>query len=215
MKLGPRKISIKKSISARTTGKVNRKVKSSINPLYGKKGIGIVNDPKKAAYNAVYDKTTIDTRTVISSKRREKKFGLTTLLFYFIVLGFIAAIAGTASEFISGSLFPFLIGITMIYFLASPFYYWIKMIFSDDKLSYSNKAAMSFLAFVVIWMITSNNARGFWPSLIAIFSPIPAAYLVYVYQQEAEDGSTKSVALKIAAPIASVLLFVMANFILA
>lgn len=58
MKVGMRTPSIKKSVSARTTGKFNRAVKSSINPLYGKKGMGWVNDPKRAAYNKVYNKTT-------------------------------------------------------------------------------------------------------------------------------------------------------------
>ena len=50
MKYGVRKPNIKKSIKARTTGKVKRQVKKAVNPLYGKKGMGIVNDPKKAAY---------------------------------------------------------------------------------------------------------------------------------------------------------------------
>lgn len=58
MKVGFRKPSIKKSIKARTTGKVKRKIKSSIDPTYGKKGMGWVKDPKKAAYNKVYKKTT-------------------------------------------------------------------------------------------------------------------------------------------------------------
>lgn len=59
MKYGVRKPNVKKSIKARTTGKVKRQVKKAVNPLYGKKGMGIVNDPKKAAYNAVYSRTTI------------------------------------------------------------------------------------------------------------------------------------------------------------
>jgi len=59
MKYGVRKPNIKKSIKARTTGKVKRQVKKAVNPLYGKKGMGIVNDPKKAAYNAVYSRTTV------------------------------------------------------------------------------------------------------------------------------------------------------------
>lgn len=58
MKFGLRKPSIKKSISARTKGNIKRKIKKSINPLYGKKGMGIINDPKKAIYNKVYNKTT-------------------------------------------------------------------------------------------------------------------------------------------------------------
>lgn len=49
----------KKSIKARTTGKINRSVKKAVNPLYGKKGMGVAKDPKKAAYNAVYHRTTV------------------------------------------------------------------------------------------------------------------------------------------------------------
>ena len=58
MKIGMRKPSLKKSLKARTTGKLKRKVKKSINPLYGKKGMGWINNPKKAMYNKVYNKTT-------------------------------------------------------------------------------------------------------------------------------------------------------------
>lgn len=57
MKIGMRKPSIKKSIKARTTGKAKRAIKTSVNPLYGKKGMGI-RDPKKAVYNKVYKKTS-------------------------------------------------------------------------------------------------------------------------------------------------------------
>ena len=58
MKFGYRKPSIKKSISARTTGRAKRAVKSAILPGYGKKGMGWINNPKKAVYNHVYNKTT-------------------------------------------------------------------------------------------------------------------------------------------------------------
>ena len=58
MKFGMRKPSIKKSVKARTTGKLKRKVKGTINPFYGKKGMGWVRDPKRAVYNKVYRKTT-------------------------------------------------------------------------------------------------------------------------------------------------------------
>ena len=67
MKYGVRKPNVKKSIKARTTGKVKRKVKKAANPLYGKKGMGIVNDPKKAAYNAVYSRTTVGVSDVMKS----------------------------------------------------------------------------------------------------------------------------------------------------
>ena len=58
MKFGMRKPSLKKSIRARTTGKMKRKIKRSINPYYGKKGMGWVRNPKRALYNKVYKKTT-------------------------------------------------------------------------------------------------------------------------------------------------------------
>ena len=50
--------SLKRSIKARTTGKLKRTVKKSVIPGYGKKGMGWIRDPKKAAYNKVYKKTT-------------------------------------------------------------------------------------------------------------------------------------------------------------
>lgn len=59
MKYGVRKPNIKKSVKARTTGKMKRQVKKAVNPLYGKKGMGVINNPKKAAYNAVYNRTTV------------------------------------------------------------------------------------------------------------------------------------------------------------
>ena len=58
MKIGPRKPSIKKSIKARTTGRAKRQIKKAVIPGYGKKGTGWIKDPKKAAYNKVYNKTT-------------------------------------------------------------------------------------------------------------------------------------------------------------
>lgn len=58
MKFGMRKPSLKRSISARTTGKAKRAVKRAVIPGYGKKGSGWLKDPKKAAYNKVYRKTS-------------------------------------------------------------------------------------------------------------------------------------------------------------
>jgi len=59
MKFGIRKPNVKKSIKARTTGKIKRKIKKKINPLYGKKGMGYIKNPKKAIYNKIYNKTSI------------------------------------------------------------------------------------------------------------------------------------------------------------
>lgn len=58
MKIGMRTPSLKKSFKARTTGKLKRKMKKAINPLYGKKGMGLITNPKKSIYNKVYKKTT-------------------------------------------------------------------------------------------------------------------------------------------------------------
>jgi len=57
MKFGMRTPSLKRSISARTTGRLNRAVKKAIIPGYGRKGMGILH-PKKALYNQVYRRTT-------------------------------------------------------------------------------------------------------------------------------------------------------------
>ena len=58
MKVGIRKPNVKKSIKARTTGRVTRAVKKSVNPVYGKKGAGFVKDPAKSVKNSIYHKTT-------------------------------------------------------------------------------------------------------------------------------------------------------------
>lgn len=58
MKYGARKPSVSKSIGARTSGRVTRSINRSVNPYYGKKGMGWVNNPSKACYNKVYDKTS-------------------------------------------------------------------------------------------------------------------------------------------------------------
>lgn len=60
MKIGYRTPNLKKSLKARTTGKAKRTLKKAVDPLYGKKGIGYINDSKKAVYNKVYAKTTTD-----------------------------------------------------------------------------------------------------------------------------------------------------------
>ena len=63
MKFGMRKPSLKKSISARTTGKLKRKIKKQIIPGYGTKKSALkvlhpVKSTKKSVYNKVYNKTS-------------------------------------------------------------------------------------------------------------------------------------------------------------
>ena len=66
MKYGIRTPNINKRISARTTGKITRTINKAVNPLYGKKGMGFINDPSKAIYNKVYNKTTISVDKIIN-----------------------------------------------------------------------------------------------------------------------------------------------------
>ena len=66
MKYGMRTPNINKRISARTTGKIKRTMNKVFNPLYGKKGMGFINDPSKAVYNKVYNKTTISVDKIIN-----------------------------------------------------------------------------------------------------------------------------------------------------
>lgn len=74
MKYGIRTPNIKKSLKARTTGKAKRALKKSINPVYGKKGVGIITDPKKAVYNKVYNKTTVSVADLagVSTHKKSK-----------------------------------------------------------------------------------------------------------------------------------------------
>lgn len=60
--------SLKKSLKARTTGKLKRTAKKAVNPLYGVKGAGIVKNPKKAVYNKVYKKTSFSIFDIFKKK---------------------------------------------------------------------------------------------------------------------------------------------------
>ena len=57
MKFGMRTPSLKRSISARTTGRLNRAVKRAVLPGYGRRGMGWLH-PRKAIYNRLYRHTT-------------------------------------------------------------------------------------------------------------------------------------------------------------
>ena len=89
MKYGMRTPNINKRISARTTGKITRTMNKAVNPLYGKKGMGFINDPSKAIYNKVYNKTTISVDKIINGI-----FGtILMLIIIFIAVFTIAAIS--------------------------------------------------------------------------------------------------------------------------
>ena len=88
MKYGIRKPSLKRSISARTTGRAKRAVKKAIIPGYGQRGMGILH-PKKALYNKVYHRTTFsifDLAKAASGSKRANNSGCCLTLLLFVVL---------------------------------------------------------------------------------------------------------------------------------
>lgn len=58
MKYGLRTPSLKKRLSARTSGAAKRKIKRALIPGYGRRGRGWLTNPRKALYNKIYRKTT-------------------------------------------------------------------------------------------------------------------------------------------------------------
>ena len=66
MKIGFRKPSLKKSIRARTTGKIKRNIKKAVNPLYGKTGMGLIKNPRRAVKNKIYKKTTFGLKDIFN-----------------------------------------------------------------------------------------------------------------------------------------------------
>lgn len=100
MKVGMRKPSIKKSVKARTTGKVKRAVKKSVNPLYGQKGVGFVKDPERSVKNAIYHQTTVGVSDLVKDGAAPSKgptangayVTLLTLFASLIIISLIVAI---------------------------------------------------------------------------------------------------------------------------
>ena len=72
MKVGFRTPSVTRSVKARTTGRLKREAKAAINPFYGKTGVGLIRDPKKAVYNKVYKKTSFGVSDVINTLTQGK-----------------------------------------------------------------------------------------------------------------------------------------------
>ncbi|RMC62116.1 hypothetical protein [Lactobacillus sp. ESL0259] len=71
VKIGFRKPSLKRSISARTKGRATRAIKRAIIPNYGKRGMGWAH-PKRKIYNSIYNKTTFDTRKLFINNSSNK-----------------------------------------------------------------------------------------------------------------------------------------------
>ena len=65
MKIGLRTPNLKLRVKARTTGKLKRKAKGAVNPLYGVKGMGYLKNPERAVKNKIYKKTSFDVFKVL------------------------------------------------------------------------------------------------------------------------------------------------------
>ena len=76
MKVGIRKPSIKKSLSSRTTGRVNRSLKRSVNPMYGKRNINYITNPSRAIKNNLYHKTTVSAKDILDAGTSNASTGI-------------------------------------------------------------------------------------------------------------------------------------------
>lgn len=102
MKMGFRTPSPKRSFSARTTGKINRTIKKATNPLYGKKGMGYINNPKKAVYNKIYNKTTVSAvKPLNTSHTSNELYSLTVVELKNILRANGLKVSGTKTELIN------------------------------------------------------------------------------------------------------------------
>lgn len=72
VKVGLRKPSLKKSFKARTTGRMKRKIKGSVMPWYGKRGIGWLH-PVRKVRGAVYQRTTFSLFDVFKAMQAPKR----------------------------------------------------------------------------------------------------------------------------------------------
>lgn len=58
MKFGIRTPGVRRSVSARSAGRRKRQEGKALPHGYGRKGMGWIGNPKKAAHNKIYRKTT-------------------------------------------------------------------------------------------------------------------------------------------------------------
>lgn len=73
MKFGIRKPNYKARFKARTTGKLKRKMKKAVNPLYGKKGMGFIKNPKKSIKSSIYHRTTVGVPSLLPESKPKRK----------------------------------------------------------------------------------------------------------------------------------------------
>ena len=84
MKIGMRRPSLKRSISARSTGRAKRAIKKAVIPGYGQRGMGLLH-PKLALYNKVYRKITFSIFDLAKGSNGST-YGGCCLIFLFIII---------------------------------------------------------------------------------------------------------------------------------
>src|SRR2546423_12961644 len=92
MKFGFRKPSLRKSLAARTS--VKRYVRQSLG-LKAPRGWGWLTNPKKAAYNRVYNRTTFGIDGLFRARRRSQS-GWLVLMIVLIAMAAVGTSAGFA-----------------------------------------------------------------------------------------------------------------------
>jgi len=91
MKFGPRKPSLRKSLAAKSS--LKRAVRNSLG-LKAPKGWGWLTNPKKAAYNRVYNRTTFSLGQLFGSAN-SRKAGSGCMLSILLWCGLILAVASS------------------------------------------------------------------------------------------------------------------------
>ena len=89
MKFGFRKPSLRKSIAARTS--LKRYARHSLG-LKAPRGWGWLTNPKKAAYNRVYNRTTFGWQSLLGRRRRSAGAGCVVMFFVFATTGVAGAL---------------------------------------------------------------------------------------------------------------------------
>ena len=101
MKVGIRTPNPKKILKAKTTGRVERAVKSSVNPVYGKAGVGYLRDPERAIKNKIYHAVTFDPLKNVKKEAKKSIRSSEGHLFPVVLFYIFGVIFGIATTYLS------------------------------------------------------------------------------------------------------------------
>lgn len=181
MKFGVRKPSIKRSIKARTTGRLKRTAKKAVNPLYGKKSMGLINNPKKAVYNKVYNKTTVSARDV-GKAANGKEVGSSMVVFFYL------AIFSAILYFVLDGWWkaiPLFLGLISLVGMLNLYFKLIQFV--------SKNYVASFILFLLlgVFYYFFAQAIGFYPAVIPI--ALIVTYIIgLLYPSSKDDNDVES-----------------------